>query len=213
MVDNLRDALAYILANPDRFTPALLRHLQLSFAALAIGAAICLPLGIAIARQGRFAQATINAVGALRLVPSLAILFLAQPLLGIGFVPSLLALTILAMPPILINTYAGVRGVAAEVVEAATGIGMGSGQRLWQIELPLALPALITGIRTAAVEVISSATLAAFIGGGGLGIFITRGFATNQPALMLVGALPVALLALGAELILLLIQRRVSVAA
>jgi osmoprotectant transport system permease protein len=143
-------------------------------------------------------------------VPSLAILFLALPYLGTGFRPALFALVVLAFPPIIINTYAGIRNVDRAVVEAAFGMGMEPNQVLRQVELPIALPAVIAGIRTAAVEVIASATLAAFIGGGGLGDFITRGFAVYEPAIMLVGAIPVALLALFSEGLLGGIQRLLS---
>ena len=105
----------------------------------------------------------------------------------------------LAIPPVLINTYAGMRGVDRAVVESASGMGMTPWQVLRQIEIPLAIPAIVIGIRIAAVEVISSATLAAFIGGGTLGDFITRGFALYDVSIMLVGAIPVALLALLSE--------------
>lgn len=201
------DAYQYFLDNQPRFWSAMSQHLTLSLLALAISIAVCVPLGVAIARSTRIAQPVINGVGALRLVPSLAILFLAFPYLGLGFNPALAALTVLALPPILINTYAGMRGVNPAIVEAALGMGMAARQVLWQIELPLAAAAILAGIRTAAVEVLASATLAAFIGGGGLGDFITRGYAVNSPAIMLVGAVPVALLALAAEGILAGAQR------
>ena len=164
-----------------------------------------------ISRRASVAQSVINGFGALRLVPSLAILFLALPYLGTGFRPALFALTVLAFPPVLINTYAGIRNVDRAVVEAARGMGMEPNQVLRQIELPIAFPAMIAGIRTAAVEVIASATLAAFIGGGGLGDFVTRGFALYDPRIMLVGALPVALLALISEAALASLQRRFDV--
>ena len=112
----------------------------------------------------------------------------------------------------LINTYTGLRGVSRAAVEAANGMGMSASQTLRRVELPLALPAIIAGIRIAAVEVVSSATLAAFIGGRGLGTFVTSGYALFNPAIMLVGAIPVALLALCSELILGAIQRRFVVA-
>lgn len=199
MIDLLADTYAYWLANQGRFWAELGRHLSLSAAALAISVLLCVPLGVWAARRAAVAQPLINAVGALRIIPSLAILFLALPYLGTGFRPALVALTLLALPPVLVNTYAGVRGVDRAALEAARGMGMSPVQVLWRVELPLALPALVAGVRTAAVEVIASATLAAFIGGGGLGIFITRGFALFRPDIMLLGALPVALLALAAE--------------
>jgi ABC-type proline/glycine betaine transport systems, permease component len=117
------------------------------------------------------------------------------------------ALTVLAFPPVLINTYAGLRGVDPAVVEAAFGMGMAPSQVLRKVEIPLATPTILGGVRIAAVEVISSATLASFIGGGGLGDFITRGFALYDVRIMLVGAIPVALLALTSEALLSSFQR------
>ncbi len=204
----LQGAYQYYLQNQSLFWMAVRQHLELSFTALAISILICLPLGIWIAHRVSIAQVTINGFNALRVVPSLAILFLALPYLGLGFLPSLVALTVLAFPPVLINTYAGMRGVEPAIIEAARGMGMGSNQVLARVEMPLAAPSIIAGIRTAAVEVISSATLASFIGGGGLGDFITRGFALFDVRVMLVGAIPVALLALGSEALLGALQRQ-----
>ncbi len=201
---------AYYLANQERFWTEMSRHLILSGSALAISLIVCIPLGIWAARHTTIAQYVITAIGALRLIPSLAILFLVLPYLGTGFGPALIALTVLALPPVLINVYTGILGVERAVVEAAQAMGMTTRQQFLQIELPLALPVIIAGVRTATVEVISSATLAAFIGGGGLGIFVTRGFALFEPRIMLVGAIPVAALALISELILGLVERWVS---
>src|SRR5262245_23504754 len=207
----LLDAYQYALAHQPRFWIAVGVHLRLSLAALAISIVVAVPLGIWIARRVAVAEYVINAVGALRLIPSLAILFLALPYLGLGFRPALVALTVLALPPVLINTYAGMRNVDRAVVEAAYGMGMAPAQVLRQVELPLARPAILAGVRTAAVEVISSSTLAAFIAGGGLGDFITLGFQQFDPAIMLVGAVPVALLSLSAEALLGGLQRLWSV--
>ena len=195
------DAFAYFIADQERFLRLLNQHLVLSAAALAIALLICLPLGIYIAHRPRWSQPVINGFNTLRIVPSLVILFLALPYLGLGFRPALVALTVLACPPILINTYAGIRSVDPATREAAVGIGMSNRQTLGRIELPLAYPVILTGVRIAAVEVIASATLAAFIAGGGLGEYVMRGFALNEASIMLVGAVAVALLALGAELI------------
>lgn len=210
MIELFGATYAYFLENQARFWSELGRHLALSGSALAISLLLCIPLGIWAARNSDLAQYLINAVGALRLIPSLAILFLALPYLGTGFGPALIALTVLALPPVLINVYAGILGVERAVVEAAKAMGMTARQQLLQVELPLAMPAIIAGVRTAAVEVISSATLAAFIGAGGLGIFVTRGFALFEPRIMLVGAIPVALLALTSELVLGLLERRLA---
>ena len=143
----------------------------------------------------------------LRVVPSLAILFLVIPYLGLSTTSAAVALTALALPPVLVNTDAAFRGVDRAVVEAANGMGMTPWQRLRRVEFPLALPLILAGIRTASVEVISSATLAAFVGSGGLGIYITRGFALYDLSILLVGAVPVALLTFIAEGMLGLLQR------
>jgi osmoprotectant transport system permease protein len=201
------DALIYFLEDQERFVRLLSQHLVLSFSALAIALLLCVPLGIWIAHRPRLAQGVINSFNTLRILPSLVILFLALPYLGLGFRPALIALTVLACPPILINTYAGIRGVEPATREAALGVGMSPWQALLRIELPLATPLILTGIRIATVEVIASATLAAFIAGGGLGDYILRGFALNEPPVMLVGAIAVALLALAAEGLFVLVQR------
>lgn len=197
----------YFQQNQARFWDAAGRHLVLSLTALVISVLVCVPLGVWIARRAVVAQYVINTFNAVRVIPSLAILFLSLPYLGLGFRPALVALTVLAFPPVLINTYAGMRNVDPAVVEVAYGMGMAPRQVLRRVEFPLALPAVIAGIRTTAVEVISSATLAAFIGGGGLGDFITRGFALNEPKIMLVGAISVALLAIISEVLLGSLQR------
>ncbi|MGQ9549319.1 MAG: ABC transporter permease [Roseiflexus sp.] len=210
MISLLLETYQYFLANQSRFWAATTQHLWISLVALAISMAAGLPTGIWAAHQMHIGQWVINAFGALRLIPSLAVLFLMQPYFGIGALPAIVALTLLATPPILIATYAGIRTVDSGVREAARGMGMTAAQILWRVEIPLALPAIVGGVRTAAVEVIASATLAAFIGGGGLGTFITRGYALFDTRIMLVGALPVALLALAVELTLGWTQHRLA---
>lgn len=207
----LLGAYSYFLDRQPAFWRAAGQHLTLSLTALLISVLIAVPLGIWIARRAQVAQVVINVFGALRLIPSLAVLFLALPYFGTGFRPALLALTILAFPPVLINTYAGLHSVDRAVIEAAYGMGMEVREVLRQVELPLALPAMIAGIRVAAVEVIASATLAAFIAAGGLGQFVYTGYTLNRPEVMLVGAVPVALLALAAELLLGGVQRMLRV--
>jgi osmoprotectant transport system permease protein len=206
-----RDAYNYFVQNQSFFWEAVGDHLILSFSALGISLLVAFPIGLWIAKQKRLSQVVINIFNAIRVVPSLAILFLALPYLGLGFVPSLIALTVLAFPPVLISTYTGIRGVNPSVIESASGMGMTKAQVMTQIEIPLAIPAIISGIRIASVEVISSATLASFIGGGGLGDFITRGFALYDVPVMLVGAIPVALFALLSEVFWSLILKRYPV--
>ena len=147
-----------------------------------------LPRGLLLALAGGF-----------RVVPSLAILTLALPLLGLGFRPALLALVVLALPPILVNTDVGLRGVPSATLEAARGTGMTERQIGARVRWPLALPVVAVGVRTAAVEVIASATLAAFIGGGGLGDYIVGGLQTGNLPELVLGAVSVAALALVAD--------------
>ena len=207
----------YAATHLDELLLALQQHLIFVGVALCFSIAICIPLGIWTSRprlrargHGReraAAETVMNIVNGMRVIPSLAVLFLLIPYLGLSFGAAVLALTLLALPPILINTDAGFRTVDAAVRESARGMGMTARQILWQIEFPLALPVILTGIRTAMVEVIASATLAAFIGGGGLGTFIVRGFAMYDAAILLLGAIPVALLALLAEVVMSGLQR------
>lgn len=193
-------AYQYALAHRLELWAALGQHLRLVAVALGIGLVVCLPLGVWTSRSRLAALTVVNAFNTLRVIPSLAILFLALPYFGLSFTSAAIALTILALPPLLLNTDVAYRSIPAAIREAARGMGMTPRQVLWRVETPLALPVIIAGIRTAAVEVIASATLAAFIGSGGLGIYVTRGFALYDTAILLVGAVPVAILALIAEL-------------
>lgn len=197
----LNEAWAYILQNSSTFLEAVKVHLLLSFCALAIGIVSCVPLGVVLAKTNRVSMVILNIVNIGRIIPSLAVLALAMPYVGVGFWPSLIALTLLVCPPILINTMTAFREIDHSVIEAAYGMGMNKSRVLRKVEFPLALPVIITGIRTASVEVIAGASLAAFIGGGGLGVFVLNGVALIKPSLLLVGAIPIALLALTVELI------------
>ncbi|RZM82545.1 ABC transporter permease [Leptolyngbya iicbica LK] len=202
-----QQAWAYALDNSDKFVAALQQHLLLVAVPLTIGIVFGLPLGWWSAQSKTVSTVVINGFNALRVIPSLAVLFLAIPVLGLSFASAAIALTLLAMPPILISTDVAFRTIAPAIQEAAVGMGMNQSQILRQIEIPLALPVMIAGIKTATVEVIASATLAAFVGAGGLGDFIVLGFAAYDPAILLVGAVPVALLALIAEISLSWLQR------
>lgn len=203
----LQTAYQYALDNSDRLIAALQQHLLLVAIPLAIGLLVGLPLGLWSARSKLVSTLVLNGFNALRVIPSLAILFLAIPVLGLSFWSAVLALTLLVMPPILISTDVAFRTINPAITEAATGMGMPAREILRQVEIPLALPVVIAGIKTATVEVIASATLAAFIGAGGLGAFIVLGFAAYDLSILLVGAIPVALLALAAEVGLSALQR------
>jgi osmoprotectant transport system permease protein len=206
----LVDAWHYLAAHPVQFAVALGVHVALSVAALSIAAAIAIPVGIYAAHRRGVAFAAVNVANIGRTLPSLAVLALVLPLLGTGFAPSLFALSLLALPPILLNTMAGVRGIDADVVDAARGMGMTPRGILRRVEWPLAVPVIFAGLRTAAIQVISGAVLAAFIGGGGLGDFITAGIAMMAVPQMLVGAIPVTLLAVGADFAFGALQRRLT---
>lgn len=183
------------------FAPDLWRltgqHLLLVFGSLALAVALGVPLGIVAWRQPRLASALLGAVGVLQTIPSLALLAFLIALLGsIGFVPALLALFVYALLPIVRNTHAGLGSVPAGLSVAAKALGLTPRQSLRHIELPLAMPVLLAGIKTAAVINVGTATVAAFIGAGGYGERIVAGLALNDTDAMLAGALPAAVLAL-----------------
>ena len=188
-----------VLQRPN-FTELLMRHVVLSAVALLSAAAIALPVALVVRNTPLGAAVAINIGNIGRAVPSLAILALALPLLGLGFTPSLLALTLLAIPPILINASTGLREVNREVIDAARGMGLSEGQILNRIQIPIAAPVIFAGIRTSAVQVVASATLATFIGGEGLGNLIVEGFQADDTAVLLAGAISVAALAIVTEI-------------
>jgi osmoprotectant transport system permease protein len=186
----------------------LVEHVILSGLAVLAGAAIAVPLGLFIGHTGRGAVATI-AIGNLgRAVPSYAMLVIFVPVLGIGFPNAFVALVLLALPPILTNTYAGMQEVDRDMVEAGRGMGMREWQLLRSVELPLALPVVLAGVRVAAVQVVATATLAALVGGGALGRFIADGFALQDRPQLVAGALLVAVLAVITERLMTLLEDR-----
>jgi osmoprotectant transport system permease protein len=183
-------------------------HLQVSGAAVLVAAAVALPLGLYIGHTNRLSLLTVSLANIGRAVPSYALLAIFFALViplsrDIGtftFVPTFLAMTLLAIPPIVTNTYIGMREVDPDLVEAARGMGMHGGQVLARLEIPLAMPVVLAGVRTAAVQVIATATLGAVIGGGGLGRYIVQGIARSDEPRLVAGALLVALMAIAAEL-------------
>ncbi|MDQ6693762.1 MAG: ABC transporter permease [Chloroflexota bacterium] len=205
----LQQAWDYASDPSNDFWKSLLIHLELSGSALAIAIVIGVSLGIVISRYGAFARLVVNFVGVMRVIPSIAVLFILLPLLHTGLKPSIAALSLLAIPPLLINTDAGMRGVDKAVIEAGRGLGMSSWRLLWKVQMPLALPVVLAGLRIATVEVVASATLATLIGGGGLGDFIAIGLSQLRNEVLLVGAIPVALLAIISEVGLSYLQRRI----
>jgi osmoprotectant transport system permease protein len=191
----------------DKLLQQTMQHIGLTGIASLIAVLIGLPLGIIISRRPRLAQLTLGIAGILQTIPSIALLGAMIPLLGIGAKPAIVALLLYALLPIIRNTYTGITGVNPELKEAAAGMGMGRMHVLMKVELPLAMPVIIAGIRTATVINVGVATLAAYIAAGGLGEFIFGGIALNNTNMILTGAIPAALLALLFDFLLGRLQR------
>jgi ABC-type proline/glycine betaine transport systems, permease component len=200
----------YIISNHIQYYQAVKIHILISILAILISTVIAVPLGIICSKNKIFSMPIMNLFNFLRIIPSLGILVLAMPILGTGFPPALLALVVLAVPPTLINAYLGFKNVDEFILESSRGMGMGSKRILFKIELPLAMPLIITGIRTSAVEVIASAALASYIGAGGLGDFIFTGLSLNDYKMLLVGGLSIALLSIIAEILLSILQHGIT---
>ncbi|HET9031131.1 MAG TPA: ABC transporter permease [Candidatus Aquilonibacter sp.] len=188
------------------------RHLVLSIDALSTAVLAGTALGL-LAWAVRPARTTVLALAAIgRTVPSIALLMLLIPVFGIGTLPAVVALALLALPPIVVNVEVALRAVSPAVLDAATGLGMTPFQRFARVSVPLALPVALSGLRTASVEVIGSATLATFIGAGGLGDDIVRALQTGDVPLLLAAAATVAFLAFAAEFLLARLAHYVEVA-
>ncbi|MEO8461789.1 MAG: ABC transporter permease [Chloroflexota bacterium] len=183
-------------------------HVFFSVVAILLAVAVSLPAGLAIGHTRRGDRIATAVAGLGRAVPSYALLILFVPFLGLGFSSALPALVLLAIPPILLNTVAGIQDVDRDTIEAGRGMGMTERQVLRDVELPAALPAIIVGLRTSAVQVVATATLAALVAGGGLGRYIVDGFALQQDDRLLAGAILVAVLALGTDRAFTWAQRR-----
>ena len=196
-------------SGPDGIPVRTLQHVWYSLLATGIATAVALPIGVFIGHTGRGALIAVNLTNLGRAIPSLGIIILTFFVAGIGFIPVLVTLTVLAIPPIVTNSYIGVRSVDRDVREAAEGMGMRGRQVLWRVELPVAMPLIMAGIRTSAVQVVATATLAAFVGLGGLGRYVIDGFSQRDVAEVVGGAILVAVLSLLTELALGRVQTRV----
>lgn len=183
-----------------------IQHLGLTFIALLFAIVIGLPLGILISRKKKLATPVLTVAGILQTIPSIALLGFMIPVFGIGPQPAIIALLIYALLPIIRNTYTGISGVNDNVIEAAKSLGMTKSQLLLKVELPLAMPVIVAGIRTAAVINVGVATLASFVAAGGLGEFIFGGISLNNSNMILAGAIPAALLAIIVDQIIAVIQ-------
>lgn len=202
--------LIYMIEHRSELASQFARHVLLVLIALLAGILIAVPLGLLLERSRGSAETVIRAVGVLQTIPSIALLAFMIPLFGIGVWPALVALWLYSLYPILRATYTGVRDADAAAVHAAHALGMTGGQLLRYVRLPLATPVIMSGIRTAAVITIGTATLAAFVGAGGLGEPIATGLALADNRMILSGALPAAALALIADGLLALVERAVT---
>ena len=208
---NPGDLWTWFTETEDIFTRTF-EHMRLAYIPVLVALAFALPAGLAIGHTRRFEFLVVTLANLGRAIPSFAILAIFLPIslrlnLGLGFWPTFAALFFLSLPPILTNTYVAVKGVDADTVEAARGMGMSGGQILARIEVPLAAPLIVAGVRTAAVECVATATLAALVAGGGLGNYIRLGFRAGDDEALLGGAILVALLAIVTELALGLVER------
>jgi len=199
--------IGYFTSNMDSYLVALKEHLLISLLALAVAIVIGVPCGYICVKYKKYEKLVVSIFQVLRIVPSLAILILLIPIMGTGIKPALVALVLLAVPPILMNTVSGLEEVPAFMIETASATGMTERQVLLKIKFPLAVSMILTGIKTAMIEIIASATLAAKIGAGGLGGIIFTGLGLNRIDLLLVGGISVAVLSIVVGFLLDLIDR------
>jgi osmoprotectant transport system permease protein len=212
LVNAFSDAFLYLndpynWTRPNGILDLLVEHLTISIVAVLAAMLVALPVGIALGTSGRGGGAIVVLSNVSRAVPTLALLtlFAVSPI-GFGARATTIALAVFAIPPILTNTFVGFRGVDADVREAAKAMGMRRGQVIARVDLPLALPLMMTGIRTAAVQVVATAGLAALVAGGGLGRLVQLGFGQQDYGVMIAGAILIAGLALLTELLLVLVS-------
>ncbi len=192
----------YFSRNGEGYFRLLIGHIGISILSVFLAMLLAVPLGILCAKHKWLQILSERLFGLLRIIPSLAILLILIPVMGTGVKPSVVALTILAIPPILMNTIQAFLNLPGDIIEAATAMGMAQGYLLWKVKLPLAFPLMYAGIRTATVEVIASATIASYIGAGGLGDIIFTGLSLLRMEYLVIGGGSVALLSLTAGFLL-----------
>jgi osmoprotectant transport system permease protein len=197
VIDWFRDPVHW--TGSDGIPTRLLEHVEISAESVLIGAIIALPVGIVLGHYGRFGNLAINVSNVGRAIPSFALLVLSFQVFGLGLAPIIISLTALAIPPMVTNTFVAMQEVDPDVKDAARGMGYRELAQVLRIELPLAVPLIMAGIRTSAVQVVATATLAALIAGGGFGRYVVDGLAEQDYTKLVAGAILVALLALATE--------------
>lgn len=201
------DVIQFITDPSHDFTGHSIEYVQICGISILLALVIGVALGVAVSRNPFAAFFAVNLSGLMRAIPVIVFLIAAIPIIGTGDPPTIVALVILGIPPILLNTYTGIRGIDPSIIDAARGMGMTTWQIITRIQAPLVLPIIAAGVRTSAVQIVGTATLAAFIGAGGYGDYIVDGFNTFRNAEILAGAIPVAILAMMIELIMSWLQR------
>jgi osmoprotectant transport system permease protein len=208
--ETLAAAYRYLVTNFDEFLGLLQQHLTLVLVSVGLAIVVAVPLGILAERNERTKSIVMGLGNVAQTIPTLAIIALVFPLLGLGFLPALVGLFTYALLPILTNTVAGLENVDESTIEAARGMGMTQNQITRKIKLPLAVPVIFAGIRTSAVLNVGTAYLAFFIGGGGLGVWVITGISLFDTPQLLAGAIPGALLAISLDSLFALIEGRLS---
>lgn len=185
-------------------------HLYISMIALFIGSVIAIPLGILVSRNKRVSNFVIGITSLLQTIPSLALLAIMVPLVGVGRLPAILALVIYSLLPILRNTVLGIESVDENIMDAAKGMGMNNMQQIFRVQIPLALPVIISGVRLSATYVLAWATIASYIGAGGMGDFIFAGLNNYNVTLILIGTLSITLLTVIVDYIFERLEKRMT---
>lgn len=209
------ELIQYALDNLDLLLMRTLEHISLVGVAVGIATLTGVPIGIAITKNERLAKSVLYAASIIVTIPSIALFGIMIPVLsligqGIGYLPAVIAVLLYSQLPIIRNTYTAINNVDPSLREAARGIGMSPNQRLRRVEIPLAVPVIMAGVRTAVVLNIGVMAIAAYIGAGGLGTFISRGISQSDPRQLIVGAVAVSLLAIIVDYTLLFIQKRLT---
>lgn len=204
----ITDMIAYMLGDWERFLTLIGQHIYIDAMALFFCIIIALPLGYLSAKKEIFANVTMTVVNLLMLIPSIALFALLQPVFGIGNTPAIIGLIIFGVPPMVTNVRTGIKSVNPLVIENARGMGMEEWRICLTMEFPLALPTILNGVRVAAVSLIAGTTIAAYVGAGGLGIYIRLGLNTNNTPVMCLGAATVAVLAIVVDMMIAAAQKR-----
>ena len=204
-----KEMMDYIAANQSMYLVEIRTHILISLCTVFFSSLIAIPLGIVCIKYRSASRFISGIVNTARVIPSLALMVLLIPLIGIGKAPAIIALILLAIPPIMLNTIAGYDSIDPMITETAKGMGMDPRQTFLQVQTPLALPLILTGVRTAAVEAVASTSIAAYIGAGGLGDLVFTGIGANKAPILLAGGLTIAVLSILTDLLLSTLQAHV----